>query len=122
MRNRVDDSAPTGDKPADAALVQGHAPLADRGPQIAFAVVALAVFALAIWDALQWSFLGAVFPAAMASTAAFFGLLLLGALVLGSNANPAIYDHEVHGEHVGQQAHVGSLWNGAFWIRPFSWC
>jgi hypothetical protein len=115
-RNRVDVSAPVGDKPpADPALVRGRPPLADRAPQIIFAALALGIFGLAIWDAMQQSFLGAVFPAAMASTAAFFGLMLLGVLILGSNANPAIYDHEVHGEHVGDDS-FGSLWNGAFWI------
>lgn len=116
IRSRVDDLAPVRDKPAaDPALVQGRPPLADRAPQIIFAALALGIFGLAIWDALQQSFLGAVFPAVMASTAAFFGLMLLGVLILGSNANPAIYDHEVHGEQVGDES-FGSLWNGAFWI------
>ena len=119
VRNRVDDSAPMAEpQPGaadDAALTQGRAPLSDRAPQIAFALLCVAVFGVAIWDSFQQSFLGAVFPAAMAASTGFFGLMLLGVLVLGANANPAIYDHEVHGEHVNDAA-SGSVWNGAFWI------
>ena len=132
LRNRVDDSAPmaaledtldddgadptaAGSGGAELALRQGRAPLADRLPQIAFALLAVAIFGVAIHDALQQSFLGAVFPASMAAATGFFALMLLGVLVLGSNANPAVYDHEVHGEHANDPD-SGSLWNGAAWI------
>jgi len=116
IRNRVDDSAPLAETAeAEVAQMSGRPPLADRGPQIAFAVLALAILGLAIWDATGHTFLGAVFPMAMAGVTGFFGLLLLGVLVLGSNASPAIYDHEIHGEHVGDES-VGKLWGGAFWI------
>lgn len=115
MRNRVDDSAPAAEAQTDPVFAVSRPPLADRGPQIAFTLLALGAFALAIWDAFQQSFLGAVFPAVMACSAAFFGLVLVGVLILGSNTHPAIYDHEVVGEHVGKES-VGSLWNGAMWI------
>jgi putative tricarboxylic transport membrane protein len=114
-RNRVDDSAPLEKQPKDAALVAGRAPLSARGPQIAFLLLALGIFGYAIYDALTQSFLGAVFPASVAAVTGFFALMLMGVLVLGSNASPAIYDHEVDGDHVGQ-AGVSSLWSGAFWI------
>ncbi|MEO1093137.1 MAG: tripartite tricarboxylate transporter permease, partial [Pseudomonadota bacterium] len=117
VRNRVDDtgSSPAEDASATAQAVSGHAPLADRGPQIAFTILVLGIFAMAIWDATGHTFLGAVFPIGTASVAAFFGLLLLGVLVLGGNANPAIYDHEMTGDHVGDPT-VGSPWTGALWI------
>ena len=111
----MDDSAPLEKQPKDAALVAGRAPLSARGPQIAFLLLALGIFGYAIYDALTQSFLGAVFPASVAAVTGFFALMLMGVLVLGSNASPAIYDHEVDGDHVGQ-AGVSSLWSGAFWI------
>jgi hypothetical protein len=115
VRNRVDDSATITVQPKDRALLQGRAALAERGPQVAFAALCLAAFGVALWDALQQSFLGAVFPAAMASVTGFFALMLLGVLILGSNTNPAIYDHEVEGEHVGDKD-SGKLLHGALWI------
>ncbi len=116
IRNRVDDSAPVAESAGpSAAATSGRPPLADRVPQLAFAILCLVIFALAIWDATGHTFLGRVFPMAMAGVAGFFGLMLLGVLVIGSNANPAVYDHEVHGEHVGDDS-VGNLWGGAAWI------
>ena len=115
IRNRVDDSAPVEAAAQDPASSHARPALADRLPQIAFAILTIGIFGFALNDALSQSFLGAVFPASMAAVTGFFGLMLLGVLVLGSNANPAIYDHERHGEHVGEEG-VGSLWNGAFWI------
>ncbi|HUF87888.1 MAG TPA: tripartite tricarboxylate transporter permease [Thermohalobaculum sp.] len=121
-RNRVDDSAPTPAKGAakgaagpGAAHVAGRAPLTDRAPQIAFTLLALGIFGFALWDAARHTFLGAVFPMAMASVTAFFALMLLGVLVLGSSGNPAVFDHEVEGEHVGEEG-IGHLWGGAGWI------
>lgn len=117
VRNRVDDTgapAPAGASET-AVSVSGRAPLADRGPQIAFAALVVAIFAFAIWDATGHSFLGAVFPMGSAAVAGLFALLLLGVLVLGENANPAIFDHEVHGDHVGEDD-IRSPWAGALWI------
>ncbi|MEC5322821.1 tripartite tricarboxylate transporter permease [Aurantimonas sp. A3-2-R12] len=117
VRNRVDDTgapAPAGASET-AVSVSGRAPLADRGPQIAFAALVVAIFAYAIWDAAGQSFLGAVFPMGSAAVAGLFALLLLGVLVLGENANPAIFDHEVHGDHVGADD-IRSPWAGALWI------
>ncbi|MGF1630823.1 MAG: tripartite tricarboxylate transporter permease [Kiloniellaceae bacterium] len=115
IRNRVDDSATVAVQAKDRALVPGRQALAERSPQIAFALLCLAVFGVALWDALQQSFLAAVFPASMAAVTGFFALVLLGVLVLGSNASPAVYDHEVEGEHVGDRT-VRSLWGGTLWI------
>ncbi len=116
IRNRVDD---TGSAPAGAAepvtAASAPPPLADRGPQIAFVVLVLAIFAIAIWDGSQHSFLGAVFPIGTASVAAFFALMLLFVLILGSVTNPAVFDHERTGDHVGDPA-VRSPWAGAAWI------
>jgi TctA family transporter len=117
LRNRIDDSTPVA--ATVTAVTGGHGggrpALADRAPQIAFALFALGVFALAIDDAASRSFLGAIFPLGAAAVAAVFGLGLLWVLVLGSNSNPAIYDHEAHGDHVGEEG-VGNLWGGAAWI------
>jgi putative tricarboxylic transport membrane protein len=123
LRNRIDDSAPLpGTEPVAATVTaggpgghHGRAPLSDRGPQIAFAALVLAAFAVAAWDTAQHSFLGAVFPFGALAVAAAFGLGLLWVLLLGSSENPAIYDQELQGDHVGQEG-VGSLWGGVFWI------
>jgi putative tricarboxylic transport membrane protein len=115
IRNRVDDSAPVAAAAVDGDTASARPVLAQRGPQIAFAALVLAIFGLAIWDATGHTFLGQVFPMSMAAVAGFFGLLLLWVLILGENTHPAIFDHEQHGEHVGDPS-VGSLWGGAFWI------
>jgi hypothetical protein len=115
VRSRVDDSATVAVQPKDRAPTHGLPALAERGPQIAFALFCLAVFGVAIWDALQQSFLGAVFPASMAAVTGFFALVLLGVLVLGRGTNSAIYDHEVEGPHVDDRT-VRSLWGGTLWI------
>ena len=118
-KNRVDDTGSTivgavevGASGVGAAF-GGRPPLADRWPQIAFAVLALAIFGLAIWDAMQHSELGAVFPLATAAVTGLFGLLLLGVLLLGETVHPAVYDAE---QEARAEPGIGSLWGGALWI------
>jgi TctA family transporter len=113
LRNRVDEGAPA--EAVDGGYVSGRGALFDRGPQIAFALLVLVMFAVAGWDALKQSFLGQVFPLGVAAVAAVFGLALMWILLLGSNASPSIYDHEVQGDHVGKEG-VGGLWGGVMWI------
>jgi len=113
IKNRVDDSAPVAE--LDEAQATKKPVLSERTPQLVFVGLLLFVFAIAIWDSLGQSFLGMVFPLSMAAVGGFFVLMLLVPLVIGENTHPAIYDHEVHGEHVGDET-VGPLWNGAFWI------
>ncbi len=108
LRNRVDDSAP-------AAAGQGGATVADRAPQIAFALFAMLAFVLALRDALGQSFLAQVFPLGVALVSAVFGAVLLWVLARGDAAHPALYDAERQGEHVGE-AGVGAMWGGALWI------
>jgi putative tricarboxylic transport membrane protein len=115
IRNRVDDSAAVAVQPEDRAPVRGREALAERAPQIVFAVFCAGVFAVAFWDAMQHSFLGAVFPASMAAVTGFFAVALLAILVLGGSTHPAVYDHELHGEHAGDST-VRSLWSGTLWI------
>ena len=115
VRNRVDEAEPIGTKARDSAPAPGRPVLAERAPQIAFALLCLGIFAFAVWDAMQQTFLGAVFPASLGAVGGFFGLLLLWVLILGTNANPAIYDHEVDGEFARDET-AKSAWSGFLWI------
>ncbi|WP_420392243.1 tripartite tricarboxylate transporter permease [Acuticoccus sp.] len=117
VRNRVDDTAPVTASAGSAAMPASprKPALAYRAPQIAFALLVLGVFALAIWDSLGHTFLGQVFPMSMASVAAFFGLLLLGVLVIGESTHPAIYDQEVERRNAAEVA-AGRIYPGILWI------
>lgn len=112
LRNRVDEAAPMAAVEENSG---GTAALTSRGPQIAFAGLVLACFAVAAWDTSHHSFLGAVFPWGVIAVASLFAVGLLWVLLLGTNENPAIYDQEIHGDHVGKEG-VGNLWGGVFWI------
>ena len=106
LKNRVDDSGPT-----DDALTHRI----PRGPQALFAALMLAVFGFAMWDASQHTFLGQVFPMGVAIVGLVFAGILTLALLRGPSTHPAFFDHEVTGEHAGEDG-VGRLWSGALWI------
>ena len=116
-RSRVDETGVQ--DPAKAANAvsahTGRPALKERLPQVAFAILTLAIFAFAVLDAARHTFLGAVFPMATGVVMLFFVVMLLWVLLLGSTGNPAIYDHEIHGDHVGDSS-VRGMWSGAFWI------
>jgi TctA family transporter len=118
-KNRVDDSGATvvGEvevaSPDVATAFGGRPPLADRMPQIAFALLALAVFGVAIWDAMQHSELGAVFPLTTAAVTGMFALLLLGVLLVGETVHPAVFDAE---RDARAEPGIGSMWGGALWV------
>ena len=107
LKNRVDDSGPTGE------AVQTSR--GSRGLQIAFALAMLAVFGVALNDSLEHSFLGQVFPLGVAVIGVVFSAILLWHLWRGHSDHPAFYDYEIVGEHVGQPD-LGRLWTGPAWL------
>lgn len=116
-RSRVDETGMQDPEKAENAVSAhtGRPALKSRLPQVAFAVLTLMIFVFAVLDAGRHSFLGAVFPMATGVVMLFFVVMLLWVLLLGSTGSPAIYDHEIHGEHVGDSS-VRGMWSGAFWI------
>jgi hypothetical protein len=118
VQNRVDDTGTTipgqttpAANPAVAAFARRPV-LAERRPQIAFAVLVIAVFGVAIWDASGLSTLGAVFPLTSFAVTGLFALLLLGVLIIGESIHPAVFDAETEAR---TDDSVGSLWAGASW-------
>lgn len=107
LRNRVDDTGVDG---ADLPTSQ-----TTRSLQVVFAIAMLGAFAIALYDAMQHSFLGAVFPMGVAIVGLVFGVILLIHLWRGHSDHPAFFDHEIVGDHVGQQG-LGRFWAGPAWI------
>lgn len=107
LKNRVDDTGPTGD-----AVATSHT---SRNIQIAFAVAMIAFFAMALWDASAHSFLGAVFPLGVGVVGAGFGIILLIHLWRGHEDHPAFFDYEIVGDHVGNEGNSW-FWTGPAWI------
>lgn len=107
LRNRVDDTGPTGD-----AVVTSHS---SRNIQIAFALAMLAFFGMALWDAMGHSFLGGIFPIGVGVVGVVFGLTLLIHLWRGHENHPAFFDYEIVGDHVGNEGN-GWFWTGPAWI------
>ena len=107
LKNRVDDTGPTG----DAAVTSQDS----RNIQIGFAVLMMAFFGLALWDASAHSLLGAVFPLGVAVVGLVFGAILLIHLSRGHKDHPAFFDYEIVGDHVGNEGN-GWFWAGPAWI------
>ena len=107
LRNRVDDTGPTGD-----AVVTSRS---SRNIQIWFALAMMAFFGLALWDAASHSFLGAIFPLGVGVVGVLFGAILLLHLWSGREDHPAFFDYEIVGDHVGNEGN-GWFWAGPAWI------
>ena len=107
LRNRVDDTGPTGDAVATSRT--------SRNIQIAFALAMMVFFGMALWDASAHTFLGAVFPLGVGAVGAVFGVILLVHLWRGHEDHPAFFDYEIVGDHVGNEGNSW-FWTGPAWI------
>jgi putative tricarboxylic transport membrane protein len=90
----------------------------DVRPQLAFVGAVVLAFVIAVYDGLQHAYLAAIFPVTVGVTMLIPGLWVLAALARGGSDNPANYDHEVEGEHVGRPGVVG-LWHYVWWLLGF---
>lgn len=93
---------------------QSHA--TNRTPQILFAALIFAIFAYALYDAFQQSFLGGVFSGGVGAVMMIFGGIVLYKLVTGPVDDPVNYDHEVVGEHAGNEESSSLLGNIAWLV------
>lgn len=107
LKNRVDDTGPTGDAAATSYT--------SRTVQIGFALALMTFFGVAVWDATQHSFLGAVFPLGVGVIGLGFGAILLVHLWRGHSDHPAFFDYEIVGDHVANKGNSW-FWTGPAWI------
>ncbi|WP_170764717.1 tripartite tricarboxylate transporter permease [Ruegeria lacuscaerulensis] len=87
-------------------------------PQAIFAGVVVALFAFGLYDGLTRSFLGGVFPAGLSAVMLVISGIVFVKLAMGKTADAANYDHEIVGDHVGQDGIVG-LGHYVYWITGF---
>ncbi|MDJ0896775.1 MAG: tripartite tricarboxylate transporter permease [Alphaproteobacteria bacterium] len=106
-RNRPESKTETEDETVSKAT--------DLRPQAAFAGLIAALFAYGLYDGLQHSFLGGVFTVSVSAVMLAFTGYLLWVLLSGRSTDPANYDHEHEGEHVGQEG-VVSLSHYLWWL------
>lgn len=90
----------------------------DLRPQLAFAAAVVVIFAIGLYDGLQHAYLASIFPVTVSTVMMLPSLWVLAALARGRSDNPANYDHEVEGEHVGRPGVVG-LWHYVWWLFGF---
>ena len=87
-------------------------------PQALFAAFVTLLFTIGLIDGLQHSFLGAVYTVGISVVMLPFSFYLLYITATNQTDNPANYDHEVEGEHVGQEG-MASLSYYLGWLAGF---
>ena len=109
----VDLGAPSSGQ--SSAPVTGGSSVADRMPQLAFAVLMFIVFAYGVASSYPLSFLGAVFPTATSVLMLLFTGFIVWKLWTGEPGHSTHYDQElaakVKGEHDGK-----SVWPSVAWF------
>ena len=108
-------NVPTGETDAAEATI---AKTQNMRPQALFAGFVTVLFAIGLIDGVQHSFLGAVYTVGISVVMLPIALYLLYVTATNKTANPANYDHEVEGEHVGQEG-VASLRHYLLWFAGF---
>jgi len=109
-------NAPT--EAADAAGDAAAAKTTNMRPQALFAAFVVVLFAIGLIDGLQHSFLGAVYTVGISVVMLPLSIYLLYITAANKTGNPANYDHEVEGEHVGQEG-VAPLTYYVGWLAGF---
>ena len=105
----------------DAAEDGVAAKTTNMRPQALFAAFVLVLFIIALIDGLQHSFLGAVYTVGISVVMLPLSVYLLYITATNRTDNPANYDHEVEGEHVGQEG-VAPLYYYVLWLAGFIGC
>ena len=105
-----------GSRDEDKQLVKTRP--SNRTPQALFAGFLLLVFAFGLYDALKHSFLGGMFTGGVAIVMLLLTAMMLFKLTAGDADDPANYDYEVQGSHVGQPGLV-SLPHYLYWLGAF---
>jgi putative tricarboxylic transport membrane protein len=96
----------------------GPAKATNMRPQAYFALFAVVLFAWGLIDGLQRSFLGGVYMIGIGVTMLPFALYLLYMTWTNRTDSNVNYDHEVEGEHVGQEG-VPGLWHYIIWLAGY---
>ncbi len=109
-------NAPTGQTDSEQDVIAAKP--TDMRPQAAFAGFVLLVFVVGLVDGLQQSFLGGVYTVGIAVVMLPMAAYLLYVTATNQTENPANYDHEVEGEHVGKQG-TASLGHYLAWLGGF---
>ena len=90
----------------------------NRTPQVWFAGFLFIVFSYGLYDAFKHSFLGGMFTGGVAIVMLILTAFMLYKLTIGNADDPANYDYEVQGSHVGQAGLV-SLPHYLYWLGAF---
>ncbi len=90
----------------------------NRRPQVWFAGFLFIVFLYGLYDAFKQSFLGGMFTGGVAIVMLILTAFMLYKLTYGNADDPANYDYEVQGSHVGQAGLV-SLPHYLYWLGAF---
>jgi len=96
----------------------GPAKAQSMRPQAFFALFAVVLFAWGLIDGLQRSFLGGVFPVGICVVMLPIGIYLLYITWTNQIDSTANYDHEIEGEHAGQEG-VPGLWHYIIWLGGY---
>jgi putative tricarboxylic transport membrane protein len=87
-------------------------------PQALFALFVTVMFAWGLIDGLQRSFLGGIYMIGIGAAMLPFGFYLLYMTWNNRTTSPINYDHEVEGDHVGQEG-VPGLWHYILWLAGY---
>jgi putative tricarboxylic transport membrane protein len=119
MRGRVSEdgmvAAATQSAGATTALPLGGNTLAQRWPQLAFALFVLALFVYGLIDSARLSYLGAVFPASTSAVMTVFVLYLVWRLISAPPGHSAHFDQEL-AARLGGTHDGSSVWPSVGWF------
>ena len=90
----------------------------NRTPQVWFVGFLFIIFLYGLYDAFQQSFLGGMYTGGVAIVMLILTTFMLYKLTLGNSDDPANYDYEIQGAHVGQAGLV-SLPHYLYWLGAF---
>lgn len=94
---------------------RGGLTVADRRPQLVFALLVLMMFAYGLLSSAANSFLGSVFPMATSALMLLFTGVIVWKLWAGAPGHSTHFDQEV-AEHVAGQHDGSSVWSSVIWF------